>query len=544
MNSIRKSWSSLFRRGKGGQGEPGRPASAAASHAQVFEIDIAPDDPLLAYLLSVSNVVVIDRLKLESPALRRLKESGVKLVAPLVSQGELIGLLNLGARRSEQEYSADDRRLLNTLAAQAAPALRVAQLARQQQVEARERERLAHEMRVARVIQQTLLPKEIPVLPGWRMAAHWQPARAVSGDFYDFIPFDDGRLAIIVGDVTDKGVPAALVMAAARSTLRASAEQLVSPGLVLEQVNNILCPDMPPNMFVACLYALLDPGARRLRFANAGHNPPYCRAVDRQVTELRARGMPLGLMPDMTYEENEVELDLGDQVVFYSDGLVEAHNSGGEMFGFPRLREMLARPACAPEMIPCLLEALSAFTGPSWEQEDDVTLVTLSCEKKRAAPAGGAVLWPEQSPAGVWRVAAEFFIPSQAGGEVNVMERVGEIASGLGMAPARVERLKTAVSEAAMNAIEHGNRYRDDLPVDVIMMVSSSAVVVRIRDHGVGRPSGPAEEPDLEAKLAGFQPPRGWGLFLMKEMVDELREFTDNAQHVVDLYLAIDGEAK
>ncbi|RPJ38594.1 MAG: GAF domain-containing protein, partial [Chloroflexi bacterium] len=170
-----------------GQNEAASDTHKMAARGQTIEFDINPTDPLLAYLLSVSSVVEIDKLHLESPTLTRLREAGVKVVVPLISQGELIGLLNLGPRRSEQEYSADDRRLLNTLAAQAAPALRVAQLARQQQAEARERERIAQEMRVARVIQQTLLPKEIPTIPGWQMAAYWQPARAVSGDFYDFI---------------------------------------------------------------------------------------------------------------------------------------------------------------------------------------------------------------------------------------------------------------------------------------------------------------------------------------------------------------------
>lgn len=177
-----------------------------------------------------------------------------------------------------------------------------------QQIEARERERMEQELRVARVIQQTLLPKEIPTLPGWSMAAHWLPARAVSGDFYDFIQFSDGRLAIIVGDVTDKGVPAALVMATTRSILRTAAERLVSPGAVLEESNNRLCPDIPPNMFVTCLYALLDPVSGRLQFANAGHNLPYLRKRA-EIVEMRARGMPLGLMPGMAYEEKEIQCE-------------------------------------------------------------------------------------------------------------------------------------------------------------------------------------------------------------------------------------------
>src|SRR5512137_1414086 len=200
------------------------PKSAPAMQAIKLDMDIAPDDAFLAYILNSPGVVEVDKLKLESPALRQLRGAGVRLSVPLVSQGELIGLLNLGPRLSEADYSSDDVRLLGNLATQAAPALRVAQLARQQQIEAARRERMEQELRVARVIQQTLLPKQVPELPGWKMAAYWQPARAVSGDFYDFIELPDGKLAIIEADVTDKGVPAALVMATTRSVLRSVVE--------------------------------------------------------------------------------------------------------------------------------------------------------------------------------------------------------------------------------------------------------------------------------------------------------------------------------
>ena len=196
------------------------PASPAQVAAQILPLDFAPNDPLSAYLLSAGGPVDLERLKLDSPALDSLREAGVKLVAPLAGQGELIGLLNLGPRRSEQEYTADDRKLLGDLATQAAPAVRVAQLVRQQQIEAQARERLEQELRVARVVQQTLLPKELPDLAGWQVAAYWQPAQAVSGDFYDFINLPDGNLGMVEADVTGKGVPAALVMASARHLAR------------------------------------------------------------------------------------------------------------------------------------------------------------------------------------------------------------------------------------------------------------------------------------------------------------------------------------
>ncbi|MET0809765.1 MAG: GAF domain-containing protein, partial [Thermoleophilaceae bacterium] len=142
-------------------------------------VEIGPNDPLLAYLQSATGAVEIDALELESPALAELRAAGVKLVVPLVSQGELIGVLNLGARMSEQEYSSDDRKLLDNLAAQAAPALRVGQLVREQEAEAVTRQRFEQELEVARLIQQNFLPKELPELPGWQVAAYYQPAREV-----------------------------------------------------------------------------------------------------------------------------------------------------------------------------------------------------------------------------------------------------------------------------------------------------------------------------------------------------------------------------
>lgn len=341
------------------------------------EIDISPNDPILAYLASVSGAVEVENIRLDSPAVRSMREAGIKMVVPLVSQGELIGILNLGLRLSEQEYSSDDRKLLDDLAGTAAPAVRVAQLVREQQKEARQRERIEQELKVASLIQQTLLPKSEPDLPGYDIAAFYKPAREVGGDFYDFLELDDGRLGLIIGDVTDKGVPAAMVMATTRTLLRASAQRFDSPGDVLERVNDVLVPDIPPNMFVTCMYAILDPASGRLHYANAGHDLPY-RSRKKIAEELRATGMPLGLMPGMGYEEKEVFIEEGDTVLFYSDGLVEAHDPEREMFGFPRLQGLVgAHRSGGASLVEFLLSELARFTGEAWEQEDDITLVTL-----------------------------------------------------------------------------------------------------------------------------------------------------------------------
>jgi serine phosphatase RsbU (regulator of sigma subunit) len=372
-------WQDLFRRD--GRDKPEeKPEVADVPQQAAPELDIAPNDPILAYLASASGVVEVEKLDLDSPALEKMREAGVKLLVPLVSQGELIGLLNLGPRLSQQEYSADDRKLLSDLATQTAPAVRVAQLVRQQQQEAKERERIEQELRVASLIQQTLLPKTLPELPGYDVAAYYQPAREVGGDFYDFLDLEDGRFGLVVGDVTDKGVPAALVMATTRTMLRAAAQRLLSPGEVLQRVNDVLVQDIPPNMFVTCLYAILDTESGRLVYANAGHDLPYRRRAGRSdgAEELRARGMPLGLMPGMGYEEKEIVLEKGESVLFYSDGLVEAHDPRRDMFGFPRLQGLVgAQRSGGSSLISFLLSELRRFTGEGWEQEDDITLVTL-----------------------------------------------------------------------------------------------------------------------------------------------------------------------
>jgi serine phosphatase RsbU (regulator of sigma subunit)/predicted ester cyclase len=243
--------------------------------------------------------------------------------------------------------------------------------------EIRERERVEQELRIARNIQQASLPKEVPSLEGWQISPYYRPAREVGGDFYDFLDPGDGRLGLVVGDATGKGVPAALVMASARSMLRAIAQASdYSPGDVLGRVNDALVADIPPNMFVTCFYTILKPESATLRYANAGHDLPYLRR-NGDAEELRARGMPLGLMPKMSYEEKEIVLDAGEAAFFYTDGLVEAHNPQGEMFGFPRLRALIAEHDEEGRLEGLLLEELNSFVGEGWEQEDDITLLTL-----------------------------------------------------------------------------------------------------------------------------------------------------------------------
>lgn len=515
----------VIRRGENAS-TPAVPAATAETLAPTPAIDIADNDPLMAYLQGASGPVDLDALELDSVAVRELRADGVKLVVPLISSGELIGTLNLGPRLSEQEYSSDDRRLLESLSGQAAPALRVAQLVRQQEAQARERQRIEQELAVAQLIQQHFLPVELPQPEGWSIEAFYRPARAVGGDFYDVLERPDGTIAFTVGDVTDKGVPAAMVMAATRSLLRAAGEQLATPGQVLARVNELLHGDIPSRMFVTCLYGVLDPRTGALRFANAGHNLPFLRSGD-AAAELRAVGLPLGLMPGMAYDETDATLRPGDVLLLHSDGVAEAHDPDRSMFGIPRLGTVVTGPSDGRGgIIARVLDELDRFTGPGWEQEDDITLL--------------AIRW---SNANDDRVITEFQVPSEAGNEREVMRRVASaVAAGTpggSLDGQRLENLKTAVAETAMNAIEHGNRKKPDLPVRVRVLRRGTDLVVEIADRGTSR-IPITETPDIDAKLRGDQAPRGWGLFLVQSLVDAMHVTPSDDGQTVELVMHLE----
>jgi serine phosphatase RsbU (regulator of sigma subunit)/anti-sigma regulatory factor (Ser/Thr protein kinase) len=400
------------------------------------------------------------------------------------------------------------------------------------------------ELGTARSIQHALLPKDLPKLEGWNIAYHYQPAREVGGDFYDFLRLDDGRLGIVIGDVSGKGIAAALVMANTQSVLRAVARTgNIAPGQVLAEANEVLYAYIPSGTFVTCFYGILDPETGRIVYANAGHDPPYLQR-DGDAHELMARGMPLGLMPDMPYDEEESVLAAGDDLLFYSDGLVEAHDPEGEMFGFPRLRKLVMSKSAGSgeKLVDFLLAELTRFTGEDSEQEDDITLVTL--ERSRTGVRDlDAPLQPETIAGDLdQRILADFTLPSEPGNERQAMEKVAEAVRELPLSEQRFARLKTAVAESTMNAMEHGNKYDPEVPVRIQVWLLKERLVVRVIDRGSGPLSRLATKgPDLEAKLDDAQTARGWGVFLIERMVDEVRVSGNPDHHTVELIMRLEA---
>ena len=242
---------------------------------------------------------------------------------------------------------------------------------------------MERELQMARAVQASLLPQEAPQMPGWAFEARWQPARTVSGDYYDFIALDGGRLGFVIADVSDKGMPAAVFMALTRSTIRATASHIPSPADALAEANRLICADSTDGMFVTLFYAMLDPLSGRLTYVNAGHNPPLlCRASGHGeaelLDELRPTGMALGIVEDFPFEQHTLELQPGDLLMLYTDGVPDATGEGQQQFGMDRLRRVVLDRQSAPvsSLVSALERSIGEFTGGA-AQFDDIAILAV-----------------------------------------------------------------------------------------------------------------------------------------------------------------------
>jgi serine phosphatase RsbU (regulator of sigma subunit)/putative methionine-R-sulfoxide reductase with GAF domain len=343
-------------------------------------------DPLVRRLRLGEALVALDDLE-ETSAAAVLMDHGSALALPLLAKGEMLGIMIVDhsgspGERFTQRFSERRIDFLRGIAGQAAMAVENARLLR----EAAEQERMKQELQVARQIQVSFLPECCPNLPGWELAAIWRSARQVGGDFYDFIPLfsvprQDGgsgeALGLVIADVADKGVPAALFMALSRTLMRTVAIDGRSPAATVARTNELILADARTDLFVTLFYALLRPDSGRLSFVNAGHMPPmWVRAADGTIEELHTPGMALGVLEQVEFHEDVVDLEPGDAVVLYTDGLTEATNAKRELFGRHRLAEVLRAHhyLSAEELARAIDVTIAEFVGDA-PQADDFTLL-------------------------------------------------------------------------------------------------------------------------------------------------------------------------
>ena len=291
-----------------------------------------------------------------------------ELDIPLKIHGRLIGVFNF-QHQEKNAFTASRIQLLEALAVHVSTAIENARLFGN---ERKEKERMISELNEARNIQLSLFPDWTPDIPGFEITGLCIPCREVGGDWFDYIPLPDGRIAIVLADVSGKGTGAALLMASARSIIRMFAEKGLPPGEVLLNVNRILVKDLPRTKFVTMIYAIIDPASKSIVFANAGHLPPLFADSKGAGFLNFDSGLPLGIQ-DGFFPEHNIALPAGSRLLFYSDGISEAMNPAEEQYGEERLKEQMINPLASTQS---LLESVNAFLN-GFPASDDMTVVMI-----------------------------------------------------------------------------------------------------------------------------------------------------------------------
>ena len=336
--------------------------------------NVYPDDP---------SSWLVDATDAERTALADLS---TELLVPLPGRNRLAGVIALGPKRSEEPYTKTDRQLLQTIASQTGLALENAELLENLTTEITQRERFSREIEIAREVQERLFPQSYPEVAGVDLAGYCRPAQAVGGDYYDFFVLNDGRLALALGDISGKGISAALLMASLRASLRSIAGlQQSDLASLIRHVNNLVYESSTTNRYATFFYAEYDPATSLLTFVNAGHNPPYILR-GAQAIPLEATGMVVGLLPDAEYAQSTIPMRPGDVLLAFTDGISEAMTREEEEWGEDRMiataQQLLSQPDCthtAQQLLDCILAAADKFTSGA-PQHDDMTLLVCTIE--------------------------------------------------------------------------------------------------------------------------------------------------------------------
>jgi sigma-B regulation protein RsbU (phosphoserine phosphatase) len=305
-----------------------------------------------------------------------------ELLLPLAVRDKLLGFISLGAKRSEEPYTGSDVRLLKSVAAQTGLALENANLMQTVADEVAQRERLNREVEIAREVQERLFPQKLPIIAGLDYAGHCRPALGVGGDYYDFLALPQGNLGLAIGDVSGKGIAAALMMASLQASLRSEATRAPDNlAAAVGSINRLVYEASSSNRYATFFYGQYDPAEGRFDYVNAGHNPPMLfrgAGENATVSRLEANGTVIGLLESAHYEQGSVRLSPGDVLIAFTDGISEAMNLDDEEWGEDRLIEAVrnCQVLSAQQLLECIFDAATRFAGTA-PQHDDMTLVVV-----------------------------------------------------------------------------------------------------------------------------------------------------------------------
>ena len=340
------------------------------------------DTQLTGWMIKNREPLIINDLT-KDDRFHSVKESDISihslLCVPLMQKGKMTGLLSIFNKKGGEGFSADDQRLLSIIAAQSAQVIENARLLEEEQA----LQRIQEELRLAYEIQTNLLPKEPPSIKGYDISARSIPAKEVGGDYFDFIPLEQNRLAFCLGDLSGKGMPAALLMSNLQATIRGQTMVNATTAECLHRSNKILFHNTPPEKFATFFYGILDPGNHSLVYSNAGHNYPFLFKKGKEPVQLKESGIVLGCMEPFPFTEEKISLKPGETLLIYSDGITEAVNPENEELGESKLVQIISenQELSAEEIVKKVIDTVKEYTGTS-PQTDDITLLIIKREPR------------------------------------------------------------------------------------------------------------------------------------------------------------------
>ena len=337
------------------------------------DLQLKIGEGLAGWAAKTKESLIVPNVKEDSRYIEAKVETKSGMVVPIVSQNRIIGVFSLESDEPNA-YTRDDLELLEAFASLAAISLERAR----QHEEILEKRKLEEELSIAKRIQQSFLPREKPRFSGFDISGINIPSEEVGGDYYDFIPIIENQIGIVIGDVSGKGIPAALIMASVRAGLIAEIRNNYAIRSIMAKVNNLLFESTASDIYVTAVYGVLDPKNRIFTFSNAGHNAPILRRADGEMKYLTEGGMALGMFENSKYEERPLGINPGEIIVFYTDGVTEAKNDKEEEFGTRRLKQVISdsHQLGASQIQENIYEAVKEFTGVS-HQEDDLTMIVI-----------------------------------------------------------------------------------------------------------------------------------------------------------------------